>query len=69
MNKMLIRHPFWAVSAEPVLDFFVKIAPKSRYKNVNRGLISRGCSLALIHYFPLIARVHRRVAMNKIGTK
>ncbi len=66
---MLIHRSFWAVSDELVPKFFVNIASKNRYKNVNGGLISRECSHGLIQYFPLIARVHSRANVNKMLTE
>ena len=48
---------------------FIKIAPKNRYKNVNRDLILKACSHGLIQYFPLIARVHTRANVNKMLTE
>ena len=65
---MLIRPPFWVVSSELVLSFFVKIAPKNRYKNVNGGMILGERSHGLIQYFPLIARVHTQAHVNKMLT-
>ena len=66
---MLICLPFGAFLAEFVPMFFAKIAPKHRYKNVNGGMISRGCSHGFIQYFPLIARVHTRANVNKMLTE
>ena len=69
MDKMLIRHPFWAFSAELVPNFYAKKDVKNRYRNVNGGLISRACSHGLIQHFPLIARVHLRSNVNKMLTE
>ena len=66
---MLIRHPFWAFSAELVPNFYVKKDIKNRYKNVNGGFISRACSHGLIQHFPLIARVHLWSNVNKMLTE
>ena len=36
---------------------------------MNGGLISGECSHGLIQHFPLIARVHTRANVNKMGTE
>jgi len=69
VDKMLIHHPFWAVSAELVPNFYVKKDVKNRYTNVNGGFISRACSHGLIQYFPMIARVHLQSNVNKMLTE
>ena len=69
MNKNVDLPPFWGVFGGICSYFFAKIAPKHRYKNVNGGIIPRGCSHGFIQYFPLIARVHTRANVNKMLTE
>ena len=69
MNKNVDLPPFWGIFGGICSYFFKKYPQNIRYKNVNGGMIPRGCSHGFIQYFPLIARVHTRANVNKMLTE